>query len=67
MTVTGPDLLKLGLPQGPHFATALAEANRLHLTGAALETFVRALLPETQTAATTAAPAPQALSSTVGG
>lgn len=44
MTVTGPDLLNLGLKNGPHFAAALAEANRLHLSGAALETFVRALM-----------------------
>ena len=46
MSVTGNDLLALGLPHGPTFAAALAEANRLHLTGAALETFVRAMLPE---------------------
>jgi len=46
MSVTGNDLLALGLPNGPTFAAALAEANRLHLTGAALETFVRAMLPE---------------------
>lgn len=45
MTVTGQDLLALGLPQGPHFAAALAEANRLRLSGAALESFVRALRP----------------------
>lgn len=46
MSVTGNDLLALGLPEGPIFAAALAEANRLHLQGAALETFVRAMLPE---------------------
>ncbi len=46
MSVTGNDLLALGLPDGPTFDAALAEANRLHLTGAALETFVRAMLPE---------------------
>lgn len=45
MTVTGQDLLALGLPQGPQFAAALAEANRLHLTGPALQAFVRALHP----------------------
>jgi hypothetical protein len=50
MSVTGNDLLALGLPEGPHFAAALAEANRLHLTGAALETFVRALLPAAEPA-----------------
>jgi hypothetical protein len=43
MTVTRQDLLNLGLAQGPQFDAALAEANRLCLTGAALETFVRAL------------------------
>lgn len=46
MSVTGNDLLALGLPNGPTFDAALAEANRLHLSGAALETFVRAMLPE---------------------
>ena len=45
MSVTGNDLLALGLPDGPHFNAALAEANRLHLQGAALETFVRAMMP----------------------
>jgi hypothetical protein len=43
MTVTRQDLLDLGLAQGPQFDAALAEANRLRLTGAALQTFVRAL------------------------
>jgi hypothetical protein len=43
MTVTRQDLLNLGLAQGPQFDAALAEANRLRLTGAALQTFVRAL------------------------
>lgn len=46
MSVTGNDLLALGLPHGPTFAAALAEANRLHLSGPALATFVRAMLPE---------------------
>lgn len=46
MSVTGNDLLALGLPNGPIFDAALAEANRLHLTGPALETFVRAMLPD---------------------
>lgn len=45
MSVTGNDLLALGLPDGPTFAAALAEANRLSLSGAALEIFVRAMLP----------------------
>ena len=45
MSVTGNELLALGLPDGPHFAAALAEANRLHLQGAALETLVRAMMP----------------------
>lgn len=45
MTVTAQDLLRLGLPEGPDFAAALSEANRLCLSGAALETFVRALGP----------------------
>jgi hypothetical protein len=43
MTVTRQGLLNLGLAQGPQFDAALAEANRLRLTGAALQTFVRAL------------------------
>jgi hypothetical protein len=43
MTVTRQDLLNLGLAQGPQFDAALAEANRLRLTGAALQTLVRAL------------------------
>jgi hypothetical protein len=43
MTVTRQDLLNLGLAQGPQFDAALAEANLLRLTGAALQTFVRAL------------------------
>lgn len=43
MTVTRQDLLNLGLAQGPQFDAALAEANRLRLTGAALQTFVHAL------------------------
>jgi len=43
MTVTRQDHLNLGLAQGPQFDAALAEANRLRLTGAALQTFVRAL------------------------
>ena len=43
MTVTRQDLLNLGLAQGPQFDAALAEANRLRLTGAALQTFVRSL------------------------
>jgi hypothetical protein len=46
MTVTQQDLLNLGLAPGPHFAAALAEANRLGLTGAALQTFVRVLARE---------------------
>ncbi len=45
MTLTGHDLLALGLPDGPHFKAALDEANRLHLQGAALQTFVRAMMP----------------------
>ena len=45
MSVTGNDLLALGLPDGPHFDAALAEANRLALEGAALQTFVRAMMP----------------------
>lgn len=45
MTVTGQDLIALGLPPGPTFGAALAEANRLNLAGAALATFVRAVMP----------------------
>ena len=45
MSVTRKDLLALGLPDGPDFAAALQEANRVKLTGAALQTFVRALMP----------------------
>lgn len=45
MSLTGNDLLALGLPPGPHFKAALAEANRLALQGAALDTFVRAMMP----------------------
>ena len=50
MSVTGNDLLTLGLPPGPQFAAALAEANRLQLAGPALQTFVRALLSATDEA-----------------
>jgi RNA-splicing ligase RtcB len=45
MSVTGKDLLALGLPPGKNFGAALAEVNRLALSGAALETFVRAMMP----------------------
>lgn len=50
MSVTGDDLLTLGLPPGPQLAAALAEANRLQLAGPALQTFVRALIPAADTA-----------------
>ncbi len=43
MSVTGKDLIALGLAEGPELAFALAEANRLNLAGAALESFARVL------------------------
>lgn len=44
MSVTGKDLIALGLDEGPELALALAEANRLNLAGPALETFARVLV-----------------------
>jgi hypothetical protein len=44
MSVTRNDLIALGMAEGPDLAPALAEANRLHLAGAALQTFVRVLI-----------------------
>ncbi len=50
MTVTGQDLIALGMPPGPAFGAALAEANRLGLSGEDLATFVAARRPAPQLA-----------------
>lgn len=52
MSVTGKDLIALGMADGPDLAPALAEANRLNLAGAALETFARVLTGATAKAKT---------------
>lgn len=44
MSVTGKDLIALGMAEGPDLARAIAEANRLNLAGAALESFARVLI-----------------------